>query len=679
MSQYPATFNLSSLDGSNGFRIDGEAPGDYLGRSVSLAGDINNDGLTDLVVGAPRSDPNGDLSGAAYVVFGRASGFDATFDLGGLDGSDGFQLNGEASLHPGGVAGAAVASAGDVNGDGVDDVIVGAFGVHYDAGAAYVVFGKTSGFDPTLELSALDGTNGFRVYGQTVGTRTGESVASAGDINGDGYDDLAIGAHGAQNGIGATYVVFGAASGFGPELDLSGLDGDNGFRINGEAAGDHSGYSVAAAGDVNGDGIDDLVVGAHLADLNGSNAGAAYVVFGTVAGFDPTLALTALDGSNGFRIAGESAGDYLGGAVAGAGDINADGLADIIVGAFGADVSAPSTGASYVVFGRASFDASLDLAALDGNNGFQINGEKQNQNSGAELSSAGDFNGDGFDDLFVAARGSAPPCVIFGKASGFTATMELTGFDGNNGFVIHGITSGSSVSSGDTNGDGFDDLALGWYGADYSGTNSGSSAVIFGAMPREAVERTGTDIANTIRGGNFDDTLDGLGGGDELYGNGGDDALYGDGGRDILFGAKGNDTFIGGAEADLIYSRPGHDRFAYDAASDSTGPSFDTIRKCDFERDSFDLPDAVTGIDAVIAAGRLHRSDFDSDLAAAADAAHLGAGHAVLFTPDAGNLRGNTFLAVDMNGTAGYQSGEDLVVMLANAKNLASLGVEDFV
>ena len=223
------------------------------------------------------------------------SGFDPVFELSSLDGTNGFQINGEAA---GDASGCSVASAGDVNGDGFDDLIVG-------GGGAHVVFGQAGGFAAEIELSDLDGTNGFQISG------AGGPVASAGDVNGDGFDDLIVGAwrRSERNDSGASYVVFGQAGGFAAEIELSDLDGTNGFQISGEAAGDHSGWSVASAGDVNGDGFDDLIVGAPGADPNGSYSGASYVVFGQAGGFAADIELSDLDGTNGFQISGEAAGD----------------------------------------------------------------------------------------------------------------------------------------------------------------------------------------------------------------------------------------------------------------------------------------------------------------------------------------------------------------------------------
>ena len=186
-------------------------------------------------------------------------------------------------------SGGSVASAGDINGDGFDDVIIGARSAdpngNSNAGESYVVFGAIGGFSAVLDLFALNGTNGFKINGIDSNDVSGSAVSGAGDVNGDGIDDLIVGANFADpngnTGAGESYVVFGQTGGFSSSFDLSTLDGTNGFVINGIDVFDFSGGGISAAGDVNGDGIDDLIIGASSADPNGnSRAGETYVVFG---------------------------------------------------------------------------------------------------------------------------------------------------------------------------------------------------------------------------------------------------------------------------------------------------------------------------------------------------------------------------------------------------------------
>ena len=558
--------SVADLDGSGGFVINGAAAGSALGWSVSSAGDVNGDGFDDLIMGAPRY---GAFTGRAYVVFGGTDlGLTGTLDVDDLDGSNGFAI---AAPFPSSATGLSVDSAGDFNGDGFDDLIIGVPDTTGgdDDGDVYIVYGQAGGFAPEVQLPLLGDGDTLQIRGN-ANERLDYFVSSAGDVNGDGFDDVIIGAPFADvdglNDAGKSYLVYGSGATPTGTLNVSGLDGSNGFAMTSGSEGLTSGLfgvSVSEAGDINNDGYDDFLVGAsgERSQGNVGVGGRTYYVFG-----GPSLSATGLIDINSI---GGSVSEPVGGAdfgfsVAGAGDVNGDGFDDYISGAPNANGSGAAYLESWNLFGDS----------------FAIPGLNAGDKLGRSVSGAGDINGDGIGDIIVGATqadGTGVAYVIFGQKGSSLTSVDLTALDGRNGFVVNGIDieswTGQAVSSaGDINGDGFDDVIIGASGGLFEDSRAGETYVIFGNDFSDVVDQLGGAGNDTLSGGTADEIL---------IGAQGDDSIGG-GGNDVLKGALGNDTLDGGAGSDTMIGGAGDDVFVFDQAS--IGSEIQLDRISDFER-----------------------------------------------------------------------------------------------
>ena len=446
---YHGTFSLADA----GAKLVGEAAGDGVGP-VAAAGDVDGDGLGDVLVGARYNDGGGTDSGAAYLLYG--GGLHGTVLLGYAD----VKLVGEAD---GDWAGAGVASAGDVDGDGIADVLVGALGESTNgtaAGAVYLLYGGSLSGDVALAEADV------KMLGEGADNYAGR-VASAGDVDGDGYDDVVVGAyHESFNGqySGAAYLLYGGA--LSGEVDL----GDADAKMVGEGSTEYAGCAVAGAGDVNGDGLGDLIIGAYRNSEGGSNAGAAYLVLGPVVGQVELSSVPA-------KYFGEAAHDLAGWAVSGAGDIDGDGLDDVLVGAYEHTGGGDHAGAAYLIHGPGQW--SSDLSDSDG----KYLGEETWDYAGIAVSGAGDINGDGHADFLIGAKydtggpGAGAAYLVYGPSFGIIDMSALTKFTGE---VLLDEAGRYVSGAGDVNGDGYDDFLVGAPVNGAGGTEAGAAYLVYG-------------------------------------------------------------------------------------------------------------------------------------------------------------------------------------------------------
>ncbi len=435
--------SATGLSSTPDWSVESEQDGASLGRSVCPAGDVNGDGYSDVIVGAHFYDNGQADEGRAFVYHGSATGLSTTAAwTAEADQADARM-------------GVSACTAGDVNGDGYADVIVGARNYdngQADEGRAFVYHGSASGLSSTADWTA---------EADQASAALGYSVGPAGDVNGDGYADAIVGAYFYDNGQsneGMAFVYHGSASGLSSTAD---------WTAEADQATARMGASVFAAGDVNGDGYADVVVGADRYDNGQLDEGMAWVYKGSSSGL----------GSSAYWSAdGGQASAYYGAAVGTAGDVNGDGYADLIVGAYNYTNGQSGEGAAYLYVGAAD--------GLRGAANWNNEGNQDSAEYGWAVASAGDVNGDGYADIAVGApyydngqSNEGTVFVYYGSATGPSTTADWTG-EGEQTFAYYGY---AVASAGDVNGDGYEDLIVGAYWYDNGETDEGRAFVYHGS------------------------------------------------------------------------------------------------------------------------------------------------------------------------------------------------------
>lgn len=421
-----------------------------------------------------------------------------------------------------GDAAGAAADGGDLNNDGDVDVLVGGSSsdsAYSDAGAVWLIHGPFSGAED------LGGTSAVRMYGERSGDAAGYGVSIGADLNGDAYNDALVSAPSDDDAgfnAGSVYIVSGRTA-------ASGSLGSAGWKIVGEVAGDGLGYGVSAPGDVNGDGDDDIFLGAPYFDGAASSAGGAYVFYGPITGDTDASAADVV-------VEGERASDMAGMRVESAGDLDGDGLIDLLVGATGSDTSATTAGAVYLLMGP---PATSSLSSADA----KITGRAASDALGSSMAAAADVDGDGADDFIVGSGYSDLSASDAGSAWLFTHVPTGTVSVSTADAILTGEATsdhaGLSVSGqGDIDADGYADVVVGASAA--GSTGAGIAYLLYGPL-------TGT-MSLSLADASFEGETAGDNAGIYVTAPGDGD---GDGVPDLLIGASGSD--LGGAASGASY------------------------------------------------------------------------------------------------------------------------------
>ncbi|MFO7797694.1 MAG: integrin alpha [Promethearchaeia archaeon] len=456
------------------FSLYGEQNNSNFGRALTGIGDVNGDGYDDFIISAPYFDTlNKNNVGKVYLFFGNSS-WNQIINCSNSDAS----FIGEYENNE---IGNSIAGAGDVNGDGYDDFLIGtrnfAISTDNNVGKVYLFLGKETGWSKNTNCSEADGS----FIGEAAKDDAGSSLSGAGDVNKDGYDDFLIGADSFDNSsmanVGKVYLFLGKDSGWGKNTECSNANAS----FIGEKEFDKVGYDLADAGDVNDDGYNDFLFSSTKNSQGGTDAGKIYLILGKETEWQKNLNCSEADAS----FIGEASGDLAGWSIDGAGDINGDNFDDIIIGA---PSNRENKGKTYVFFGKeSSWGKNFNCSNADAS----FIGERDNERSGTIVSKAGKFNNDRYNDFLIAAplrnetlSYNGKIYLIYGKSAGWDAKTNLTeadaSFYGENENDFLGQHR-SVAYIGDINGDNSDDILI---AADYNdeyGKNTGKAYTIFGS------------------------------------------------------------------------------------------------------------------------------------------------------------------------------------------------------
>jgi len=471
----PQIIDVELLDPTQGITMKGIPDQASLGFTATNAGDINGDGVADIILGGPI---HYEYAGIVFIIYGGSGLADFALDE-NIDPSQGFFIMGSA---PNACLGTSLTALGDVNGDGIDDFFVMSFGVDDDVGAMYVFYGARSGLKNIYLSEGLDPSRGYAIINPGEPSIFGMMASSAGDINGDGIQDFMVAQPAYQDDQGLVHVIYGKSSNsenmtLTPEPDPS-----EGFVIWGPSGQGYFGSALSPAGDINGDGIDDIIISCMAVEY-----GLAYVIYGSKESSRIILDY-GLNRTQGFAITGSASYGYLGWSVHKAGDIDNDGLGDILIGG---PRENGVNGAVLVVYGNENGFSNISLLTGSSNsNDISLIYTAEPQFLGGAVYGGSDFNGDGVADIVLHRNGedmettnTAFAYVIYGSNSRMpNLTLSVTNFSSSQGFILTADPVGSYIESrtafGDFNADYLPDILM---GAPYSNNMTGGAYIVFGS------------------------------------------------------------------------------------------------------------------------------------------------------------------------------------------------------